>query len=110
MKKVILVILVFTLTVTFTSCSNWCTNMGIWGDNDEQHADKTFNEIISAIRLKDASKIVDIFSNEIKHKDDLLQSALTFIDYVRGDVISFSSAYLSSPDFKKLIFFLKEYS
>ena len=85
MKKVILLILAFTLTVTFISCSNE-------GDNAEQLADKTFNEIISAIRLKDASKIVDMFSNEIKHEDDLLQSALTFVDYVRGDVVSFSSA------------------
>lgn len=92
MKKVLLLIILLILTVTFTSCSNRGANMGVFGDNDEKIADKTFNEIISAIRLKDDSKIVDMFSNAIKSEDSLSQSALRFVDYIHGDIISFSSA------------------
>ena len=85
-------ILLLVLIVTFTSCSNGVINVGIWADNDEKIADKTFNEIISAVRSKDASKIVDMFPNVIKNEDNLSQSALTFVNYIHGEIISFSSA------------------
>ena len=80
------------VTVTFTSCSQGEANMGIFRDTDEKIADKTFNKIISAIRLEDDSKIVDLFSNAIKSEDDLSKPAMTFIKCIRGDIISFSSA------------------
>ena len=64
----------------------------ILGDNDERIADKTFNEIINAIRLKDDAKIVDMFSSAIKSENDLPQSAVKFVNYIHGDIISFSSA------------------
>lgn len=92
MKKMLPSILLLVLIVTFTSCSNGVINMGIWVDNDEKNADKTFNEIISAVRSKDASKIVDMFPNVIKNEDNLSQSALTFVNYIHGEIISFSSA------------------
>ena len=66
--------------------------MGVWGDNDEKIADKTFNEIISAVKLKDNSKIVNMFSDAIKSENNLSQSASNFIDYIDGDIISISSA------------------
>lgn len=92
MKKVLLSIILLILIVTLTSCSNGEANMGIFRDNDEKIADKTFNQIISAIRLKDNSKIVDMFSNAIKSEDNLSQQALIFVNYIHGDIISFSSA------------------
>ena len=88
MKKIFSLILVIFCVSTFTSCSY----MGIWADNDEKIADKTFNEIISAVRSKDASKIVEMFPNVIKNEDNLSQSALTFVNYIHGEIISFSSA------------------
>lgn len=92
MKKVLLSIILLILTVTFTSCFKDGANIGLFGDNDEKNADKTFNEIVNAIRLKDDSKIVDMFSNAIKGEDDLSQSAVRFVNYIHGDIISFSSA------------------
>ena len=66
--------------------------MGILRDNDEKIADQTFDKIITAIRLEDDSKIVDMFSNDTQSEADLLQSALMFFDFIHGDIVSFSSA------------------
>lgn len=66
--------------------------MRIFGDNNEKIADETFNEIVSAISSKNESKIVNMFSNAIKGEDNLTQEASEFIDYIHGDIISFSSA------------------
>ena len=66
--------------------------MDIFIDNDEKVADKTFSEIISAIRLNDDSRIVNMLSNTIKSEENLSQSALRFVEYIHGDIISFSSA------------------
>ena len=66
--------------------------MGILRDNDEKIADQTFDKIITAIRLEDDSKIVDMFSNDIQGEADLLQSVLMFFDFIHGDIVSFSSA------------------
>lgn len=93
MRKIILSIILFILTLTFTSCSSdEGTGRGSFGDNNEKIADKTFNEIITAVKLEDDSKIVDMFSNSIKSEDNLSQSALMFFDFIHGDIVSFSSA------------------
>lgn len=91
MKKRFLSICLVLLIVTFTSCSNNGANMGVFG-NDEKIADKTFNEIITAISEKNDSKIVDMFSNAIKSEVNLSQSVLIFFDFIQGDIVSFSSA------------------
>jgi len=88
MKKVLTSIILLMLILTLTSCSN----VSVFRDNNEKIADETFNEIISAVRLKDESKIADMFSDAIKSEGNLTQSALRFIDYIHGDIISFSSA------------------
>ena len=92
MRKVILSIILLILTLTFTSCSNGGTGMGVFEDNDEKIADKTFNKIITAIRTNDDSKMVDMFSNAVKREVDLSQSVLKFYDFIHGDILSFSSA------------------
>lgn len=112
MKKVILSLMLCILTITFASCSNaedtisvfkdnsrtisdYSTeedNMGVFINNNEKIADNTFNKIIDAIKTKDNSKIVDIFSNSVKSTDELSLSASKFVDYIQGDIISFSSA------------------
>ena len=60
-------------------------------DSEDIVADKLFREIIDAIETNDSSKIVDLFSNTAKSKNDLTKPAQSFIDYVHGDVVSFTS-------------------
>lgn len=91
-KKLILILLVF-FAVAFTSCFNKEGNMGIWGNTDEKIADRTFNELITAIESKNDSKIVDIFSDTVKKEVNLSQSALMFLNFIDGDIVSFSSAF-----------------
>ena len=62
-----------------------------WED-EEEIANMTFNKIISAIKLKDNSKIVDMFSCTIQEENDLLQDVSSFSEFIQGDIISFSSA------------------
>ena len=92
MRKAILSIILIILVLTFTSCSNGGINMGIFGDNDEKIADKTFDKIINAIKSNNDSKMVDMFSNSVKSEVDLSQSVSMFYDFIQGDMISFSSA------------------
>ena len=92
MKNVISLIMLFALTLTSTSCSNRGTDMGIWRDNNEKIADKTFNEMITAIRSNDDSKMVNLFSKAVKNEVDLSQSVSMFYDFIQGDIVSFSSA------------------
>lgn len=80
------------LTITITSCFDGGTSMSILGENDAEIADETFGEIIDAIRRKDSSRITDMFCATIKSEDALYESAFKFIEYIRGDIISFSSA------------------
>lgn len=90
MRKLILSIILLILISTFTSCSNGGIDMV--ASNDEKIADKTFNEMITAIRLEDDSKIVDMFSNAIKNEVNLSQSVSMLFDFIHGDIVSFSSA------------------
>jgi len=92
MKKLLLSIIVILLTVAFTSCSAEFANMGMFEDNDEKKADETFRILISAVELKDDSKLVDMFSNAVRSENDLSQSAEKFVDYIHGDIVSLSSA------------------
>lgn len=80
------------LAVNFISCAKGSANMDIFRDSDEKIADKTFDELIGAVKSKDISKIVDMFTNTIRKDDNLEPSVLRFIDYIHGDIISFSSA------------------
>ena len=89
MKKIILLTIII-LTLSLTSCSGFGrTNFGV---NEYEHADQTFSEIINAIKTEDASKLVDLFSTEVKRETDLLPNATKFINYIQGDIVSYSSA------------------
>ena len=66
--------------------------MGVFGDNDEKIADKTFDKIINAIKSNNNSKMVDMFSHSVKSEVDLSQSVSMFYDFIQGDIVSFSSA------------------
>lgn len=66
--------------------------MGIWGDNNEKIADKTFNKIITTIESNNDSTMVNMFSNTVKSDVDLSYSVLMFYDFIHGDIVSFSSA------------------
>ena len=91
MKKVFLLIMPVILTLSFVSCFDG----SIFGEDNVKIADETFGKIISAIESNDASKIVELFSDMVKNEGDLPQAAIEFIDYMQGDIISFSSASVS---------------
>ena len=78
----------FMLTLSFVSCFDG----SIFGEDNAKIADETFGKVIGAIESKDASKIVALFSDTVKNEGDLPQAATEFIDYIQGDIISFSSA------------------
>lgn len=88
MKKILLFFILLAIALPLSSCSD----ISILDDDNAKIADKTFSEIVDAIKSKDESKIVDMFADSIKSEDGLSQTALAFIDYIRGDIISFSSA------------------
>lgn len=66
--------------------------MGIWRDNDEKIADKTFNKIITTIESNNESIMVNMFSNTVKSEIDLSHSVLMFYEFIHGDIVSVSSA------------------
>ncbi len=92
MKKVLLLIMLFILTLILTSCSDVGDGMLFLEEDNDKIADETFNEIMSAVKSKDDAKIADMFSNAIKSNDDLSRSALRFVGFIQGDIISFSTA------------------
>lgn len=91
MKKLLLLITTFALTMIIASCSKG-GDIGLLVDNDEKIADQTFNQIISAIKLKDNFKIAEMFSDTIKRQNDQSDIALSFINYIQGDIISYTCA------------------
>ena len=92
MKKMLLLIMLFILTLTLISCSDVGNGMLFLEEDNDKSADETFNEIMSAVKSKDDAKIADMFSNAIKSNDDLSRSALRFVGFIQGDIISFSTA------------------
>lgn len=92
MKKFLLSIMLLVLMIMLTACFQKRSNKGVFGENNEKIADNTFKELISAVQLKDASEIVNLFSNTTKSKIDLTLSAASLVDYVQGDIVSLSSA------------------
>ena len=89
MKNTFILIILLIVTVVFSSCF---IGESIFTADDEKIADNTFNDIITAVKSKDDSKIVDMFSDTVKSENDLSQPALKFIEYIKGDIVSFSSA------------------
>lgn len=92
MKKVFLLIILLILTLIFISCSNGGTDMDVFENDDEEIADMTLDEIITAVKLEDGLKLVDMFCNDIKSRDNLSQSVSLFFDFIHGDIVSVSTA------------------
>lgn len=92
MQKVVLLILSFGLVISLIACSREESVMRFFGDSSDKIADNTFSEIISAIKSTDASKIEEMFAVSVKNEQDLSESSVSFVNFVRGDIISVSSA------------------
>jgi hypothetical protein len=88
MKKIFWLIIPIVLSLVFTSCFN----KGEIFVDSEKIADETFNEIIAAIKSKDDSSIMELFSDSVKNEGKLSQEVLNFLNFIRGDIVSFSSA------------------
>lgn len=90
MRKVFLLI---TFMLLLTSCGFDGVHTNILEEDDNTIADKTFCEIISAINLQDASKIRILFSQSIQNElDDLQEKSIDFLEFIQGNIISFSAA------------------
>lgn len=91
-KTILLLIILIILILTFTSCTGLGNRKSFFEEDDNKIADDTFEKLIGAIKSKDDVKIVDMFSNEIKGNKELSDSAVKLIDFIQGDIISFSTA------------------
>ena len=82
--------MLFCLLLLFTVCA--CDNNTSVFATDEAIADTTFSKMINAIRSKDALELVNMFADSVKIKKELQSSAVDFLEYIQGEVTSFSTA------------------
>ncbi len=62
-------------------------------ESNESSADKTFAEVLDAVRSEDPSAITQLFSDEAKSTSSSLEEdADSFIKFIEGDIVSFSNA------------------
>ena len=82
--------MLFCLLLLFAVCA--CDNNTSVFATDEAIADATFSKMINAIRSKDALELVNMFADSVKIKKELQSSAIDFLEYIQGEVTSFSTA------------------
>ncbi len=99
MKKVLVFATLLMLTFMLFACSGNKANTsdGIgsllsYKKTDAEIADATFEKLVSAIQSKNTTNIVDLFSAAAKTEADVEQEATQLIDFIQGDIVSFSSA------------------
>ena len=90
MKKIAFLILLIISSLVCTSCtSSWRYLLM----SAEGIMDESFDEIVEAIKLKDSQKLIDVFADSVKEQEGFDESVTEFINYVKGDIVYFSSAY-----------------
>lgn len=91
MRKLWIATIAFTIVcvLAFSSCANVNTR---GYDNNEQIADKTIVYLIDAIKLKDESGIRDLFAAEVRADDGLEGKISQLIQFIEGEIISYSSS------------------
>ncbi len=76
----------------FTSCTTQGDTMFLHESN-ESIADKTFAKVVGAIQSEDPSAIIQLLSDEVKGTSfSLEEDADRFIEFIEGDMVSFSNA------------------
>ena len=86
MKRIPIVAMLLVITIVFASCAKVGTNMMLLEN------DRTFQKIVAEIREQDSYSLTKIFAPSVYSEEELLQNAFILIEYIRGDVVSFSSA------------------
>ena len=91
MKKIGLLLLVAMLLLT--SCSVEKVRMNFFEEDDTIIADNTLGQILEAINARDHLKLKTLFSKSVQDEaNDLEENALNFIEFIQGNIVSFSKA------------------
>ena len=90
MKKICIWVELLIIVLLLTACVD-PQNVGFVWDSIKV-IDSTFDEIVTAIQAQDSTQIAEMFAPSIKSEEELLQDASMLISYIRGDIVSFSSA------------------
>lgn len=90
MKRICIWVGLLIMVLLFTACVD-PQNVGFVWDSIKV-IDSTFDEVVTAIQAQDSTQIAEIFAPSIKSEEKLLQDASMLISYIRGDIVSVSSA------------------
>ena len=90
MKRIWLFVIILLTTICCTAC---IFDMSIFKKSNEEIADETFSIVIEAIKSKDQTKLLELFSETVQNEVyDLEENALEFFEFIEGDILSFSKA------------------
>ena len=87
--EIFLVLLSVVLIFSLTSCS-WGNNLFV--DRNQKAADDAFAKVVEAINTKNEGLIIELFSNNVKNGVDLQGQAVFLIEYIEGEIVSFTTA------------------
>jgi len=93
MKKTVALIILFLITnLSLTSCSMRGSRLRLLLWDSYELADDTFDKVVEAVRSKEVAKLTNLFSETVKNEKDLLQTGTSFVNFVKGDIVSFTSS------------------
>ena len=98
MKKTITLMLVVITALLVSSCFQGTTGLT---SNTVEIADTTFNNLITAIKSKDNDEIFEMFAESVRTVEGFDENVIALIQYIKGDVVSFSSAIEKSVSASK---------
>lgn len=86
-------LLIITFMLVLTSCSMLGENTVNLYEDDQSIADKTFGQVVNTVRLSDADGLKNLFSEAVRYETDSIgNDTLAFIEFIKGDIVSFSAA------------------
>lgn len=85
-------LMMLVLVLITSSCANILTRWDLINYNPDPIADKTFGSLMDAVKSKNASKMIDLFTETIQSDAELAEQAEQFIAFVEGDIVSYTSA------------------
>lgn len=109
MKKILLIILVLSISIFFGACSFLEDRIYAFTDTDREFTDKTFAKLIDAVNNKDESELRNLFSvntqNSAKNFEDSINYLINFfkeqtLEFEKTDGVGSKGHY---EDGKKVI-------
>ena len=92
MKRFFCLVLTVIIMLSLTSCSLGNRMKNILFEDNNSIANSTFEKVVESIKNKDSDKLISLFSPNIKNTADLSEDAHNLIEFVKGNIISFSDA------------------